>query len=386
MFLEQAREIPVRYGEYDIAVAGGGIAGAAAALAAARAGRKVLLIERMFGLGGLATLGLVTYYLPLCDGCGRQVSFGIAEELLKLSIRHGAEQEYPDTWLEGKSNHGSQRYRVRYNAQVFAVLLEELLTGAGVEIIYGTTLCSVVREGSRVRALIVENKDGRSAVPAGGFVDATGDADVFHLAGHPTARYAAGNDLGAWFYEAVGGEMKLHLDNLSWGEPEYGRIGGLDAREITRTQLHSHAWSLQRFLQGGGVTDDHSLATLTAIPQLRMTRRLEGAYTLDESEDHASFPDSIGMICDWRKRGPIFEVPFGTLWHPALVNVAAAGRCISVTDAMWDISRVIPPCAVTGEAAGLALAMSSDLSKLSVDDLQGRLRQNGVRLHIDEVF
>lgn len=117
-----------------------------------------------------------------------------------------------------------------------------------------------------------------------------------------------------------------------------------------------------------------------------MTRRLEGAYTLDESEDHAFFPDSIGMICDWRKRGPIFEVPFRTLWNPALVNVAAAGRCISVTDAMWDISRVIPPCAVTGETAGLALAMSSDLSKLSVDDLQQRLRQNGVKLHIDEVI
>lgn len=348
MFFEQAREVPVRYGEYDIAVAGGGIAGVAAALAAARADKKVLLIERMFGLGGLATLGLVTYYLPLCDGCGRQVSFGIAEELLKLSIRHGAEQEYPDTWLEGKADHGSQRYRVRYNAQVFAVLLEELLAEA--------------------------------------FVDATGDADIFHLAGHPTARYALGNDMGAWFYESVGGEMKLHLDNLSWGEPEYGRIGGLDAREITKMQLHSHAWSLKRFLNGGGVTDDHSLATLTAIPQLRMTRRLEGAYTLDESEDHASFPDSIGMICDWRKRGPIFEVPFRTLWHPALVNVAAAGRCISVTDAMWDVSRVIPPCAVTGEAAGLALAMSSDLSKLSVEDLQSRLRENGVKLHIGEVL
>lgn len=386
MFFEQAREVPVRYGEYDIAVAGGGIAGVAAALAAARADKKVLLIERMFGLGGLATLGLVTYYLPLCDGCGQQVSFGIAEELLKLSIRHGAEQEYPDTWLEGKADHGNQRYRVRYNAQVFAVLLEELLAEAGVEILYGTTLCSVVREDSRVRALIVENKDGRSAVPAEAFVDATGDADIFHLAGHPTARYALGNDMGAWFYESVGGEMKLHLDNLSWGEPEYGRIGGLDAREITKMQLHSHAWSLKKFLNGGGVTDDHSLATLTAIPQLRMTRRLEGAYTLDESEDHASFPDSIGMICDWRKRGPIFEVPFRTLWHPALVNVAAAGRCISVTDAMWDISRVIPPCAVTGEAAGLALAMSSDLSKLSVEDLQSRLRENGVKLHIDEVL
>ncbi|MBE5783520.1 MAG: FAD-dependent oxidoreductase [Clostridiales bacterium] len=386
MYAEKERTLEARYGAYDIVVAGGGIAGAAAALAAARAGKKVLLLERMYGLGGLATLGLVTIYLPLCDGCGRQVSFGIVEELLKLSIVHGAEAEYPDTWLENKQEHGMQRYRVRYNAQVFAVLLEKVLTEAGVEILYGTSLCSVIREENRVEALVVENKDGRSAIPAKGFVDATGDADIFYLAGHPTANYGKGNDLGAWFYETVNGDLKLHMLNLSKENPENKRISGLDAMEISRTQLHSHAYTLNTFLENGGVSDAHSLSTMTSIPQLRMTRRLVGAYTLDESEDHASFEDSIGMICDWRKRGPIFEVPFGTLWHPDLVNVAAAGRCISVTDPMWDISRVIPPCAVTGQAAGLALAMSDDLTKLNVSDLQEQLKKDGVKLHLSEIL
>lgn len=87
---EPEREIPV-IGEYDVAVCGGGVAGVAAALAAARHGAKVLLIEKQFALGGLATLGLVTVYLPLCDGLGKQVSFGIAEELLRVSIGHGWE-------------------------------------------------------------------------------------------------------------------------------------------------------------------------------------------------------------------------------------------------------------------------------------------------------
>ena len=86
---EPERTLPVRYADYDVIVAGGGIAGIAAALAAARAGKRVLLLERMFALGGLATLGLVTIYLPLCDGKGHQLSFGLAEELLKLSIREG---------------------------------------------------------------------------------------------------------------------------------------------------------------------------------------------------------------------------------------------------------------------------------------------------------
>ena len=86
-------------GEYDVIVCGGGIAGVAAALASSRCGAKTLLIEREYTLGGLATLGLVTIYLPLCDGMGNQVSYGITEELLKLSVKHGAAGRCPEKWL-----------------------------------------------------------------------------------------------------------------------------------------------------------------------------------------------------------------------------------------------------------------------------------------------
>ena len=87
-------------GSYDVIVCGAGIAGIAAALSARRAGAKrVLLLEREYAPGGLATLGLVTIYLPLCDGRGHQVSFGIAQELLRLSVSKGAEQPIPACWL-----------------------------------------------------------------------------------------------------------------------------------------------------------------------------------------------------------------------------------------------------------------------------------------------
>ena len=90
-------------GKYDTVVVGGGVAGIAAALSARRSGASVLLLEREYSLGGLATLGLVTIYLPICDGMGHQVSFSIAEELLRLSMSLGHEAKYPTPWIEGGS-------------------------------------------------------------------------------------------------------------------------------------------------------------------------------------------------------------------------------------------------------------------------------------------
>ena len=92
------------------------------------------------------------------------------------------------------------------------------------------------------------------------------------------------------------------------------------------------------------------------------------------------------MVGDWRKRGPIYEIPFETLYSSNIKNLAVAGRCVSNTDAMWDIMRVIPCCAVTGEAAGTALALSYDLQMLDVKTLQARLMQNGVVLHEKDII
>ena len=127
------------------------------------------------------------------------------------------------------------------------------------------------------------------------------------------------------------------------------------------------------------------LTTMATVPQIRMTRRPVGVYTLDDTDDHKYFADSVGMISDWRKAGPIYEVPFRCLYGDDLRNVVAAGRCISNTDAMWDIARVIPCCAVTGQAAGAAAALSDDFPALSrsVEKLQKKLSDAGVPLHIE---
>ena len=99
----------------------------------------MLLLEREYMLGGLATLGLVTIYLPLCDGEGHQISFGITDELLRLSIARGIiDGHYPKPWLEGGTieERAATRFEVQYNPHIFACDAEKLLIDSGVEILY----------------------------------------------------------------------------------------------------------------------------------------------------------------------------------------------------------------------------------------------------------
>ena len=381
--------------QYDVAVCGGGIAGIAAALAAAREGKKVVLIEKQFMLGGLATAGLITIYLPLCDGKGRQVSFGLAEELLRLSITYGAENLYPENWLDGKGTRSEKdkRFEVQYNAQLFAILAEQELKKEGVDIRYGSFVVGASMQGKSIEALLVESKSGREAFAVGAVVDATGDADIAHFAGAPTELFEQGNVLAGWYYSSSKAGYKLHMvgaadipdEDKTAEEKEkrrhVERFLGLSGKELSQMTQKSHAATLHHFLAARGENDDFMLATLPTIPQIRMTRKLVGEYTLSAGETHTYFEDSIGMVSNWKKRGPVYEVPFGTLFNKSVKNLIMAGRCTSVDQTLWDVMRVIPCCAVTGEAAGVAAAMTNDFSTLDVKALQAKLTQKGVVLH-----
>ena len=385
---------------YDVVVCGGGVAGISAALAAARAGSRVCLIEKQYILGGLATSGIVTIYLPLCDGLGNQVSFGICEELFHLSIKHGWEDKYPKWWLKGGTHEQKKikRFEVRFNPQLFALETVKLLVNEGVDILYGTSVCGMHKDRDRLSALIVENKSGRYAISASSFVDATGDADLCHFADAPCREYEKKNSLAAWYYYANKDKVDLKMLGFSDVPNEDDkdaeeqdkvlineRFSGLDAVQNSRMTILSQETILNNFQKSHN--EDNSLypVTIPTIPQLRMTRCLKGDYILRETDVHKSFADSVGMICDWRKRGPIFEIPFSSLYSKSVKNLITAGRCISVDDDMWDVSRVIPACAVTGEAAGTAAAMTDDFSSLDIAKLQQVLRKNSVRLTESEL-
>ena len=246
--------------------------------------------------------------------------------------------------------------------------------------------------------MIIENKSGRSAIAVKSVVDATGDADVCHLAGEDTALFGQGNVLAGWYYHTADGVHALRMSAASdipdkYKSPERleadksrKRYSGIDGDEISRYMQDSHASTLASFLKSGNYDyKKHALSTITAIPQLRMTRRVAGVYTQDDTETFREYADSVGMFSDWRNRGPVYELPFGTLHGRKIRNLIAAGRCISGTDAMWDITRVIPVCAVSGEAAGTAAAMTNDIPHIDITELQRRLRNAGVKIHISDL-
>lgn len=178
----------------EVIVVGGGIAGVAAAVAAARSGADVLLLEKGSLLGGLATNGLISWYEPLCDGHGEQLMTGLAEELLRLSIRYG-DDTLPRIWKDEarpvdrslispeKQHPIGGRYATFFSPTIFQLALDELLKKEGVRIRLDILAARPIMEGSRCTGICCESKSGRQYFPAKIVVDASGDSDMFFRAG-----------------------------------------------------------------------------------------------------------------------------------------------------------------------------------------------------------
>ena len=399
--IEPMRETPLS-GSYDVVVAGGGIAGVAAAVAAARNGATVCLLDKTCALGGLATLGNVINWLPICDGQGRQVSAGLAEELLKLSVSELRQSHstarfnpIPPCWLPGgdPQQRKKVRYRVDFNPGAYLLALEQFVAESAVKLLYDTRVCSVIRDAHRITHLIVENKGGRGAIACRVAVDATGDADVCFLAGEQT-EFLDGNVLCGWFYYLQDGV--LHLNTLSrLGNATGGQEGaegpffrGDDGEQVTAQILGSRALIRERLreLQAEHPDSDIQVLVPPTIPCFRMTRRLVAGFSLGERHVHQWFDDTVGLVSDWRAPGPVYAVPIRTLYGARTHNLLAAGRCMSVDTTAWDVLRSIPGCAVTGEAAGTAAALAvqntaGDATVLSIPALQERLKHQGVLLN-----
>jgi ribulose 1,5-bisphosphate synthetase/thiazole synthase len=381
---EPRKKIPVS-GEYDVVVVGGGIAGVAAAVAAARNSASVCLIEKENALGGLATLGNVVIYLPLCDGAGNQVIKGLGEELLKLSIKDGY-KDVPECWKRGgnKKARADKRYRVEFNPMTFMLEMEEFILKNNVKLYYDTRFCDVVKNGDAIEAVVIENKSGRSALKCKSVVDASGDADVCWMAGEKTVSSDA-NSLSGWFYYFDGSQVKLNPFHRPFDQyaekPVKGEIGfsGDDADDVTNFTLELRKLIKKRIKEMKKENPETRPLFMAQIPTFRMTRRHKAAYELEESDDKKFFDDAVGMTGDWRKNGPIFYIPFRSMIGVKTPNLITAGRCMAAGRTGWDITRVIPTCAVTGEAAGAAAAMLANSRRAAFCDMDVRLIQERLK-------
>ncbi len=383
------------HSQYDIVIAGGGVAGVAAALASARRKNRTALIEKTVWFGGLATSGLVYVYLPLCNGRGTQVTFGIAEEMLKRSLRYGP-GEIPFNWQNERNTPERHRYCTFFSPASFLLTLDQMLEEAGVDLWLDTVVTGTSVENGRITAISVANKSGCGEISAACFVDATGDADLAVFAGHRCIE--AQNALANWTLEYKEGVSVL-APNCSiaaiGGCTDPKRIpAGISGRTVSEAVMmgrRRYREQLEKEYSSGRFNRKNLFPLMfPAMAELRHTRCITGVFTLESGMDWITFPDSIGLVADWRKPGFVWEIPYRTLLPRGLKGVLAAGRCSSSRGDAWEVTRVIPASAMTGEAAGVAAALSvaagitPDLLDCGI--LSRELTENcGFALHFEEL-
>lgn len=388
---------------YDIAVAGGGVAGIAAAVEAARCGKKVVLIEKATQLGGLATIGLINLFVPMCNGRGVQIIKGMADEFLRLSIKYGYDS-IPEEWKNGEPGPEkvNKRLTCRYSPAIFSLALCELLYELNVDIMFDTIVTDANATDGNINSLTLFNKSGFIKCCAKMYVDTTGDSDVLKYAGVPTvtggnyhtyvslytnlercAQVVKNNDIAKLTTYQSGGNANLYGTSHPKDMPLWDGTSGDDvSKYLMKNQLEL----LNKIKDSDRKSRD--ITTLPIMPQFRTTRHIDGNYTLKEEDAYKHFDDSICAICDFDRKDFLYEVPYGTLVRNGFGNIITAGRCASATGYAWDVLRVIPPAILTGQAAGAAVCQAIDsnnsITKIDISALQKKLENENVMIHFDD--
>lgn len=404
---------------YDVLVVGGGVAGVAAALQCARGGLKTALLEKTVLWGGLATSGLVPIWMPLCDGKGRQVTFGIAEELLKCSILYGPGQ-VPGSWL-GKAagaqspevtalypEAGSaERYQTPFSPAAFALALDEAMESCGADLWLDTLACVPILEGRKVAGVEVENKSGRIALRGSIVIDATGDADIAARAGAPCEEFGSfpsslyqytslalakeavekgsARRLVTWHGGGAANEFDKGYDGKT---PRLSGVRGKDvsaflveSRRILRTKL-----AAEQAAAGPEGRMQVYPAALPTMAQYRMTRMILGLETVRADAVNRRCDTSVGLIADCRKAGAVWEVPYGSILPQGVEGLLVVGRCSSAEGYAWQVTRLIPAAALTGQVAGmaaqLALAGGTSPDRIDAKAVQHAAEAAGIVLHL----
>lgn len=413
------QRVPV-VAECDVLVVGGGSAGLAAAIAASRQGARTILAERYGYLGGLASGGLIVLLLTLDDGAGRQVVAGLCQELVERLEARGAcyyppRQEWgdPDPRLIAKYQRwglvwGSAPHRVRYSVafdpEEFKFVANGWVGEAGVRLMLHQWASDLLMEGDRITHVAFTSKAGRQAVATRAVVDATGDGDLFVLAGeafekelvHPwlwfrmsgVKEVEAAQDAGGLFFRTVRPGQVL----MPWGAA--GRIDRrIDAtlpEDLTHAELECRRMVMEEVDRLRAQVPGFEEAYLTDVALtlgITESRRLQGRYVLARDDLNRPFDDVVAVTGHWTKYDCAYNIPYRSLLPRRTSNLLVAGRCISMDHRVHHATKEIPACFATGEAAGIAAALAARrgvaVGDLDVRELQRELVRVGAWLGID---
>jgi hypothetical protein len=432
---EPARTLPV-YGEFDVVVIGGGPAGLAASVSAAKHGARTLLVERYGFLGGMGTAGGVTNFAGLYgrkNGEMQQLVHGVVDDLLARMDALGGLNQAQDGM--------AGRIRVRsYDVSAYKCAADQMLVASGVQLLFHAWAAAVLMDGQAITALVVETKSGRQAIRARRFIDCSGDADVAHFAGVP---FELGDGRGSALFPstmfrvghvdagpalAAVGEFKAINDLMAQSEArqpgryQFPRKGAIlrpqknpaewranvtqirnaagtamdatDARQLSEGELEGRRQITEyfRFLKNE-VPGFAGSAIIDIAPQvgIRETRRICGAYMLTGEDilSSARFADVIGInawpmemhvdgAIRWdfpRDENRAYnDLPWRMLLTREVDNLLVAGRCASMAHEGQSAARASGGCFVMGQAAGTAAAQLADGAAFAATDV-ARLQQ-----------
>lgn len=391
----------------DIAVVGGGPAGFAAAVAAARMGAKVTMLERYPYLGGLASGGMVLVLDDMTNGQEITVT-GVCMEMIERMAKLDlcvyppeSDRIQSEAMYRKWSRWGAFDFRAQVKPQpiVFAAAFDpdgwkrvsnDMVAESGINLrLHSWFSRAIVRDG-RIAGVISETKAGREAVLADIVIDATGDLDVAAAAGAPFThgayivttvfrlggvdveeaerfRFESPDEFAKLDRQAkrvMGGSwdqwwLKTPLPGIVWCNcPHMAGLDGIKVEDQTKADFEGRKriYALVDFVRANlpGFKDCY---VVDVAPQLgiRQTRLLEGDYIVTKEDviDRVHFPDTVA-------RGRDYYTPYRAMLPQKVEQLLVAGRHYSATEGAQKLSREIPPCMSMGQAAGVAAALALD--------------------------
>ncbi len=419
--IEWRCEVPIRY-EYDIAILGGGIAGVTAAVAAAKSGARVILVERFGVVGGNATVGGVGAFCGETRGQG-EVFDAIVEGLQAFDA------------IAPYRPYEEKESRV-FDCELLAVVLQELLIKHKVKILLHTEFVAARSDEGFVQDCIVSGPSGPECIRARLFIDCTGEAHLVARCGFQTVKGRPGDGLqlpmsmmffvrhidesefrsqipSGWF-ESIEKKDDLPMTSIWPNGPRSNAIkikvplyDATDTESLTSAEIRGRRRALEvlDFFQR---KEKKLWRYCHCSPRIgiREGRRIVGNYTLTVEDLRAgrAFDDAIargvfyldGHKPDDDKRTyilpqdqlkvPPYHIPFRCLIPQGSKNLLAAGRCLSADQLALSSARVMTTCAMMGQAAGIAAAMlverSCDLDKLDGNDVRRETEARGAQLQL----